>query len=76
VDEFFLESARLFNLLIDHSHEENVKFEAHREYLDNDIRLIKEPVPSVPTELLFKIGENRFSDWGKASHVRSDTDRS
>jgi hypothetical protein len=41
----------------------NVRFEGPHEYLDGSIRLIKEYVPLVPTELLFNINESGFSDW-------------
>jgi hypothetical protein len=40
-----------------------VRLEVSREYLYQYIRLIKEYVPLVPTELLFDIGESGFSDW-------------
>jgi hypothetical protein len=43
--------------------QENVRFEVLHEYWDQYIRLIKECVPLVPTELLFNIDESSFSDW-------------
>jgi hypothetical protein len=43
--------------------QENVRLEVLHEYLDQYIRLIKELVPLVPTELLFNIDESDFSDW-------------
>jgi hypothetical protein len=41
----------------------NVRVEVPHEYLDQYIRLIKEYVPLVRTELLFKIDESGFIDW-------------
>jgi hypothetical protein len=43
--------------------QENVRLEVPHEHLDQYIRLIKEYVPLVPTELLFNIDESDFSDW-------------
>jgi integrase len=43
--------------------QENVRLKVPHEYLDQYIRLIKEYVPLVPTELLFNIDESCFSDW-------------
>jgi hypothetical protein len=43
--------------------QENVRLEVPHEYLDQYIRLTKEYVSLVPTELLFKINEGGFSDW-------------
>jgi hypothetical protein len=43
--------------------QENVRLEVPHEYLGQYIRLIKESVPLVPTELLFNIDESGFSDW-------------
>jgi hypothetical protein len=43
--------------------EGNVRLEVPHKYLNQYIRLIKEYVPLVPTELLFNIDESGFSDW-------------
>jgi hypothetical protein len=43
--------------------QENVRLEVLHEYLDQYMKLIKELVPLVPTELLFGIDESGFSDW-------------
>jgi hypothetical protein len=43
--------------------QDNVRLEVSYEYLNQYIRLIKEYVPLVPTELLFSIDESGFSDW-------------
>jgi hypothetical protein len=43
--------------------QENVRLEVPHEYFDQYIRLIKEYVPLVPTELSFNIDESGFSDW-------------
>jgi hypothetical protein len=42
---------------------ENVRLEVPQEYLDHYIKLMKDYVPLVPTELLFNIDESGFSDW-------------
>jgi hypothetical protein len=43
--------------------QENVRLEVSHENLDQYIRLIKEYVLLVRTELLFNIDESGFSDW-------------
>jgi hypothetical protein len=43
--------------------QENVRPEVPHEYVDQYIRLIKEYILLVPTELLFNIDESGFSDW-------------
>jgi hypothetical protein len=43
--------------------QENVRLEVLHDHLDQYIRLIKELVPFVPTELLFNSDESGFSDW-------------
>jgi hypothetical protein len=43
--------------------QKDVRLEVLNEYLVQYIRLIKELVPLVPTELLFNIDESGFSDW-------------
>jgi hypothetical protein len=43
--------------------QEDVRLEVIHEYLDQCIRLIKELVTLVPTELLFNVDESGFSDW-------------
>jgi hypothetical protein len=43
--------------------QESVRLGVLHGYLDQYIRLIKEFVPLVPTELLFSIDESRFGDW-------------
>jgi hypothetical protein len=45
--------------------QENVRLEVPHEYLDQNIRLIKEYGLLVPRELLFNIDEGGFSDWGE-----------
>jgi hypothetical protein len=43
--------------------QEKVRLEVPHEYLNQSIRLIKEYVPLVQTELLFHIDESGFSGW-------------
>jgi hypothetical protein len=43
--------------------QENVRLEVLHEYSGQYIRLVKELVPLVLTELLFNIDESGFSDW-------------
>jgi hypothetical protein len=40
-----------------------MRLEVPHEYLDQYLRLIKEYIPLVPTDLLFNIDESCFSDW-------------
>jgi hypothetical protein len=46
-----------------HRPQENVRLEVAHKYLDQHIRVIKEYVPLVPTELLLNSDESGFSDW-------------
>jgi polysaccharide pyruvyl transferase WcaK-like protein len=43
--------------------QEDVRLEVLHDYLHQCIRLIKELVTLVPTELLFNVDESGFSDW-------------
>jgi hypothetical protein len=43
--------------------QENPRLQVPKQFLDDCVKLIKEYVPLVPTELIFHIGECGFSDW-------------
>jgi hypothetical protein len=45
------------------SPQEKVRMEVPRPFSDDHLELIKEYVPSVPSELIFDIDECGFSDW-------------
>jgi hypothetical protein len=42
--------------------QENPRLQVPRQFLDDDIKLIKEYMPLIPNEFIFKIGECVFSD--------------
>jgi hypothetical protein len=43
--------------------QENPRLQVSKQFLDDYVKLIKESVPLVPTELIFNIDECGFSDW-------------
>jgi hypothetical protein len=56
--------------------QENVRLKVPHEYLGQYIRLTKEYVPLVPTELLFDIDESSFNDWKRTqAKMRSNRNK-
>jgi hypothetical protein len=43
--------------------QENTRLQVPKQFLDDYIKLIKENMAFVPTELIFNLGEDGFSDW-------------
>jgi hypothetical protein len=43
--------------------QENPRLQVPKQFLDDYVKIIKEYVPLVPTELIFNINECGFSDW-------------